>query len=468
MKTRDIAFTAIMLFIDIAGVMTAAFIVLFVFILTDARSVSVLKSMAVFRQEFIVIIIAIYILFFFYEEIYPNRSSFWNEFVCINKASFFGSLVLMLFCSYAYPHYPQRYLFPWAMFLALIILVPVFHLLGKAFVFKIKYFKKKVIIVANSELNGFVDTVKKRWYSGYKIIGVIGKRLTQHPEVPLLGELAAINNVMKKHRVDIAVINESEFTTKKLDSLIHCIENVVQSIVLIPDIKLIKTLSLRPDHVNETLLFHISNDLAVTSNRVLKNIIDFAIALFVLVLLFPFLVIFAFLIKLDSAGPVFHAQERIGKNGKTFNMIKFRSMYHDGDKRLADFLEKNPDRKNEWNQFQKLRSDDPRVTRVGRLIRRFSIDELPQIINVLFGHMSIVGPRPYLPREKNEIGKYASIITKIKPGLTGLWQVRGRSDLAFAARLKLDEYYIRNWSFLLDYIIIAQTIKVVLNGKGAY
>ena len=124
--------------------------------------------------------------------------------------------------------------------------------------------------------------------------------------------------------------------------------------------------------------------------------------------------------------------------------------------------------KDEWKKYQKIKKDDPRVTRVGKFIRKFSLDELPQLINILKGDMNLVGPRPYMPREKEDIGRSFPIISRVKPGMTGLWQVRGRNVLSFKDRLVLDEFYIRNWSLWLDIVILFKTVKVLITQEGAY
>lgn len=149
-------------------------------------------------------------------------------------------------------------------------------------------------------------------------------------------------------------------------------------------------------------------------------------------------------------------------------MIKFRSMYVDGDSRLEQHLEENPEARVEWEQYKKLRKYDPRVTKVGRFLRRFSLDELPQFINVLKGDMSLVGPRPYIMEELKKVESAKAILLQVKPGITGMWQVSGRSLLPFSERLSLDEYYLRNWTFWQDIVILVKTIKVFVSGVGAY
>jgi undecaprenyl-phosphate galactose phosphotransferase len=186
-----------------------------------------------------------------------------------------------------------------------------------------------------------------------------------------------------------------------------------------------------------------------------------------LVLLPAFLVISA-AIKLTSRGPAFFVQERFGRRGKTVEIVKFRTMYADSNRRLEEHLKTNSAAREEWATYKKLKSFDPRVTGVGRFLRRYSLDELPQLANVIRGDMSIVGPRPYLQEELQEMKQVKSILFQVKPGITGLWQVSGRSDVPFAERLRLDEYYIRNWSLWTDIIILVKTVRVTLLGRGAF
>ena len=143
-------------------------------------------------------------------------------------------------------------------------------------------------------------------------------------------------------------------------------------------------------------------------------------------------------------------------------------MYVDGDLRLNKYLKENLQAKNEWKKYLKIKKNDPRVTRVGKFIRKYSLDELPQFINIIKGDMSLVGPRPYMPRETEKIGKSYEIISRVKPGITGLWQVRGRNILPFKERILLDEYYIRNWSLWLDIVILIKTMRVLITREGAY
>ena len=163
---------------------------------------------------------------------------------------------------------------------------------------------------------------------------------------------------------------------------------------------------------------------------------------------------------------IMFSQNRIGKNGKMIKIYKFRSMVPNAEKILEDLMKKDPKIKEEYLTNKKL-VNDPRITPVGKFLRKTSLDEWPQFINVLKGEMSLIGPRPYLPREKEDMGQYYSSIIKCKPGVTGMWQANGRSDVGFDYRCKLDDYYYHNWSVWLDFTILYKTIKSVVYGKGS-
>lgn len=202
--------------------------------------------------------------------------------------------------------------------------------------------------------------------------------------------------------------------------------------------------------------------LALWENTV-KTIVDYAVAATLLVLLAPLLLALALLVKRDSPGPILHRRRVVGRGGQVFDAFKFRTMYVNGDEILA----KHPDLQTELHTQHKLKSD-PRITRLGATLRRTSLDELPQLFNILLGQMSLVGPRMITMEETALYGKWRLNLLTVKPGITGLWQISGRSDISYAQRVRLDMYYIRNYSIWLDLFILWRTIPVVLRGHGAY
>ncbi len=200
-----------------------------------------------------------------------------------------------------------------------------------------------------------------------------------------------------------------------------------------------------------------------------KNLLDFLFSIFFLIASLPFFLLISLLIKLSSRGPIFFLQERIGKNNIPFKCIKFRTMHPEAKDILENLLMQDEKLKMEFEQTHKIKND-PRITTIGKLLRKTSLDELPQFINVLNNEMSIVGPRPIVNKEKNKYGKNLKKVLSVKPGITGLWQVSGRNNLTYKTRIKLDLNYVENHNFLMDIRILIRTIGVILFplDRGAY
>ncbi|WP_374350068.1 sugar transferase [Chitinimonas sp.] len=198
----------------------------------------------------------------------------------------------------------------------------------------------------------------------------------------------------------------------------------------------------------------------------LKRIVDLVLAICALLILSPFMALISILLMMEG-GSVCFSHVRVGRAGVTFKCLKFRTMLPNAEARLAEYLASNPGAKLEWEREFKLKHD-PRVTRLGNLLRKSSLDELPQLWNVLRGDMSLVGPRPIVNAELRRYGKYLPDYLSVRPGLTGLWQVSGRNKTTYRRRVLLDAYYVRNWSLALDIFILAKTVWVVIRRDGAY
>lgn len=202
-------------------------------------------------------------------------------------------------------------------------------------------------------------------------------------------------------------------------------------------------------------------------SRFIKRSFDFVVSCITLLFLSPILLLIALMVKLDG-GPAFYGHKRIGQDGKTFSCLKFRSMVAgDNKKILQDYLDNNPEARIEWQETQKLK-DDPRVTRLGKLLRKTSMDELPQILNVLKGEMSLIGPRPIVQDELKKYGSDIAYYYRVRPGITGLWQASGRNDVSYTQRVQMDSWYVRNWSLWHDIAILFKTIPALFNRSGAY
>jgi Undecaprenyl-phosphate galactose phosphotransferase WbaP len=238
-------------------------------------------------------------------------------------------------------------------------------------------------------------------------------------------------------------------------------------VLIVPEIWEFSCLSVSPKNLGGFLGLEIREHLFQPGKQFLKRILDLLLTTFILIVAAPLLLLIALAIKIDSRGPVFYAQRRIGRRGVEFRAWKFRSMVPDADALLTRHLAEHPALAAEWGQNHKLRFD-PRMTRVGRFLRQSSLDEIPQLWNVVRGEMSLVGPRPIVRAEIPRYGKHFDLYTSVQSGLTGLWQVSGRSQTTYAERVTFDTFYIRNWSVWLDLYILFRTIGVLCVRKGAY
>jgi exopolysaccharide biosynthesis polyprenyl glycosylphosphotransferase len=243
------------------------------------------------------------------------------------------------------------------------------------------------------------------------------------------------------------------------------LENTGAELIVAPALTNIAGPRIHTQPVAGLPLIHVARPTYRGANQILKRSFDVVGSLLLLLLFSPVLIGVAIAIKLTSSGPALFRQDRVGINGMRFKMMKFRSMEVDAEERLATLRGKPQDAGN--NVLFKMRND-PRVTKIGRFIRRYSVDELPQLFNVFIGHMSLVGPRPPL---KSEVDLYGDEVRRrllVKPGMTGLWQISGRSDLSWDDAVRLDVYYVENWSITGDIVIMWKTTKVVVSCAGAY
>jgi len=200
---------------------------------------------------------------------------------------------------------------------------------------------------------------------------------------------------------------------------------------------------------------------------VIKRTFDLTASIIALILLAPLFMMIGALVKSGDGGSILYGHKRIGRNGETFHCLKFRTMVENGDEVLQRHLRDNPEALEEWTATRKLQND-PRVTRVGQILRKLSLDELPQILNIVRGEMSVVGPRPVVSEELDYYGPAAEFYLASRPGLTGLWQVSGRNDVSYAARVAFDAHYVQNWSLATDLAIIIKTVPAVVASRGSY
>jgi lipopolysaccharide/colanic/teichoic acid biosynthesis glycosyltransferase len=283
--------------------------------------------------------------------------------------------------------------------------------------------------------------------------------------VPIVGGLELAPALSQRLALKTAVLAMPEMDAATMLGVIERFADGYTNVLVIPDLFNLTHFGAPTRYLGGALGIEVQRQLLLRGPRAAKRAMDLALTSVGLVLILPLLALFSIIIKLDSKGPVFHRQKRLGQDGIRFAALKFRTMFADADARLGEILAKNPALRAEYEQFHKL-SSDPRVTRVGRVLRKYSLDELPQLWNVLVGEMSLVGPRPYLEREIPDMEQKEAIILRVKPGITGIWQVTWRNESTFEQRLQLDVEYVRNWSPWLDLYVLARTVPVVLGGTG--
>jgi Undecaprenyl-phosphate galactose phosphotransferase WbaP len=285
--------------------------------------------------------------------------------------------------------------------------------------------------------------------------------------IPIIHDTGAGLQLVKTYNLKMAIVAMPNLDHKQLTRLINFSVSAFRYNVHIPDFFSLNNVWMSVRDFDGILGFATSHHLKMFWNLAMKRFMDLFIVGIGGLIILPFLLIIALSVKLGSRGPVLYGHSRLGLDGNPFKALKFRSMVVDADKKLESLLASDPRLKEEWEANQKLKAD-PRVTAIGRILRRTSFDEFPQLLNILKGEMSLVGPRPITEEEIEKYGENYLRIFSVKPGLTGLWQVSGRSDTDYTERVSYDTYYLQSWSVWLDLWILYRTPGAILKGKGAY
>ncbi len=328
--------------------------------------------------------------------------------------------------------------------------------------------RTSVIIGANDRAFRLVEAIQSREKYGYQVVGLLENEAGRQSalkgvDVPYLGTIDALPTILKERKVDdvfVALPVRSQYEV--VEQITRQCEKAAVPIHFIADLLPVRVATRRLMHLEDIPLLSLS---AIPEDRerlAMKRLIDFMVSSALLIVLLPVFLLIAILIKLGSKGPVFFSQERVGQNQRRFKMLKFRSMVAD-----AEVLRDSLDELNEADGPVFKMRNDPRITLFGRYLRRFSVDEFPQLLNVWLAQMSLVGPRPPLPREVEGYSWDQRRRLSVKPGMTGLWQVSGRSDVSFEEWVDLDLKYIDNWSLANDFVILLKTFKAVITHRGA-
>ncbi len=420
------------------------------------------------------IIPLIYFIFLLYSGLYTKRLPFWKSAETLFKVCLYVNVVAIVVMYFTGKAGDISRIF--------MVLSGVFcfgYLLSGRYIAKklliaCSLWQKPVVIVGAGKTaeilaKSFVDEPGL----GYKIVGLIEDCYDDKPllyRYPHLGCFADAEKEIIKSGVQDVIIAAPGLEREKLLDIVYRIQPHVRNLTIVPDLFGMPLSNMEAETLynEQTVMLKMHNNLSSWKNRCAKRFFDIIVGSAILLITLPILLILALTIKLDSKGSAFHIARRLGQYGKEFWCFKFRTMYLNADDMLDHYFMEHPEAKKEWKKYAKLKDYDPRVTKVGKWLRKYSLDELPQIINVLMGNMSLVGPRPYLPREKERMGYMAHTILETVPGITGLWQVSGRNEIDFEGRLRLDSWYVRNWSLWQDIVLLFKTVKVVLKREGAY
>lgn len=377
---------------------------------------------------------------FYFLGIYQKRYDFWQELERISKGLFLSVIVILSVLamtkqSEAYSRFILIMIFVYA-----IIIIPLQKNMIKKVLFKIKWWRKEAKLIGKDPF--FSKHVFSNPYLGY---------------IPSKRDNAKTLFVSSSHTKD------------QIEQILHDALVNQQEVIFIP---VIKNFDLSDAHIIHLFnaranLILVENNLLNQMNRAIKTIIDYLFSLLLLPIFLLGIGTIALLIKREDGGSVFFKQLRLGKGSKEFYCYKFRSMQEKSEELLKDYLDEHPEEIENYKTYHKYKND-PRITKIGLFLRKTSLDELPQIFNVLKGDMSLIGPRPYMLNEKIKINDRIDMILAVKPGITGLWQVSGRSNINFTSRAEMDTWYVRNWSIWNDIVILLKTVQVVLGQKGSY
>ena len=359
----------------------------------------------------------------------------------------------------------------WPLSIALLLCIPFCTIflpagreLARHFFARFKWWGVPAVIYSNNHSADVIVTrLLKRPDFGYKPAVIFDSHATEPGEyngIPVFPSNSSEANSIKQLNIKVAILCDYDCDLTKINAQ-------YRYTIIVPRLQDSNTMNMSPRDFGGILGLASTHNLTKTFSLFLKRLIDLGLILISSPIVMPVVIIVSILVKCTSPGPVFYGHIRVGKDGKQLKCWKFRSMVIDADKQLEKILASDPVMRAEWEKDRKF-TNDPRVTKLGKFLRKTSIDEIPQFWNIFVGEMSFVGPRPVTKPELEKYGDKADFILSVKPGLSGMWQISGRSDTVYEERITLDTYYIQNWSIWLDLWIIIRTVWVVFKGKGAY
>jgi undecaprenyl-phosphate galactose phosphotransferase len=418
-------------------------------------------------------------VFYVVEGLYTQRRTIWNEVAHLTKASGLGTLAILAAVALGKLSIDVSRITILLTAVIVLVLMPFARYWTKRLLRWLDLWRKPILILgAANTAKLILRGINEDPVLGYQVVGLLDDDPIKQNQclgnsfgqpVHVLGPLAMAPMLIAEGRAKDVVLAMPGAGDIRLASLLYSLQSLCESIYVVPRMWGLPTMNLRIDGFlrQQVLMLKVPNNLAKPWNNWIKRTFDVLFGSIFAVFSMPLMAVISLLIKVNSKGPVIHMQERLGYRGRTFRCLKFRSMQVNGDEQLATYLKENPHLAAEWNKYAKLKTQDPRLTGVGSFLRRWSLDEIPQLFNVLKGDMSLVGPRPYLLREKERIGEDLPTITSARPGMTGFWQVNGKNHVTFEDRVRLEVWYVRNWSIWLDMVILVKTVRAVLVRDGS-
>lgn len=403
------------------------------------------------------------VLFFFFRGLYPGiQLGVIEE---IRRIEITISLVFFLTLSFSFfVRIQNEYsrLLVGGIWLFSSVLIPVFRSFSRALFVKLKLWGEPIAIMGNKQaIEKIVDHLNRNPKLGFNPEILINRGTLKDDELNQITRAVKRSNI---RTIIYAGKNTINFLDIKLE---NAIIQLFERPIFVNTNFFDQMLWVSICDLGGMMGFEHKKNLNNLRAKFIKRSFDIGISLIGLLILSPLFLIIILLIKLDSKGPILYNQIRIGKGCSRFVFYKFRTMHVNADEVLEEQLLKNPNLKSEWSKYQKLK-EDPRITRIGKILRRFSLDELPQLVNVIKGDMSLAGPRPFMENQLELYGTDLANYILVRPGLTGMWQVSGRNKTTFHRRVQFDNYYVRNWSVWLDFYIIIRTIFVIFEKDEAY
>ena len=379
-------------------------------------------------------------------------------------------IAVFTFASHAGDSLSRLMIFGW--FLLLLLLAPVTRYFVKRILLQLGLWGKPVVVLGAQQTGAHVlKTLCREWQLGFKPVAVFDNRVAPTggmlEGVPYGGTLNDAVAFARKHQVDTAIFDMPHTRREHLAEFVQLTSLTFRHVMVIPNLDGITNSAVVARDLAGTFAVEIKYNLLDPWAQRFKRVLDVVATVVGGALLLPLILVLCLLVWAESGGSIFYRDQRMGRDGQLFSCIKFRTMVPDAEDLLQRILAEDEEMREEYLTYHKLRND-PRVTRVGRLLRKTSLDELPQLWNVLRGQMSLVGPRPYLPRESEDIGTTQNEILRVTPGITGPWQVAGRNRTSFNERVRMDASYVHNWSIWLDLVLLVSTVWCLLFGRDAY